>query len=131
MLTNTTQLLLLLLLSLLLLLDWRLVNGATATWGQVNKYASTLYTQDVYLTRANRTTDVAYDLQNAGASDTRYMITAVHAYDLTPQEVNGGDGGAAELINGGVGQQHATVRVLRHRAVDQLHFQLVIFGIDL
>jgi len=56
--------------SLLLLWLASHANGATATWGQVNKYASTLHSQDVYLPRDNSVdadtdtdTDVVYGLQ--------------------------------------------------------------------
>jgi len=68
MLTNVTFI------SLLLLLLWLVssARGATVTWGQVNKYASTLHAQDVYLPRDNSTdadadaevvADVVYGLQ--------------------------------------------------------------------
>ncbi|XP_034478146.1 uncharacterized protein LOC117784504 [Drosophila innubila] len=132
MLTNITFI------SLLLLL-WLVssARGATVTWGQVNKYASTLHAQDVYLPRDNSTdadaevvADVVYGLQNVDG----YTITAVHAYDMTPLEEHGGDGGTAQLLSGGVGQRHTTVRFKRHSRVDQLptvHFQLVIYGLNL
>ncbi|EDW62015.1 uncharacterized protein [Drosophila virilis] len=134
MLTHTTllikrssQLLPLLLLLQLLLAALR-CDGATVTWGQVNKYASTLHAQDVYLADANvNVTDVVYGTQNPEAVDA-YTITAVHAYDMTPPE---GDGGRAQLLGGGVGQQYATVRFQRHRSVPVLHYQLVIYGVEL
>ncbi|XP_060655490.1 uncharacterized protein LOC132790804 [Drosophila nasuta] len=109
-------------------------NGATVTWGQVNKYASTLHAQDVYLPHPEMDVDVVYGSQNDQAID-GYTITAVHAYDMTPLALHGGDGGTAQLLSGGVGQQHARVRFKRHSTDDQLpeamHFQLVIYGINL
>jgi len=64
MLTNVT------LISLLLLWLASHANSATVTWGQVNKYASTLHSQDVYLPRDNSMdadtdadADVVYGLQ--------------------------------------------------------------------
>ncbi|KAM8711723.1 hypothetical protein ACLKA7_012263 [Drosophila subpalustris] len=126
-----------------LLLFWLAsrVRGATVTWGQVNKYASTLHAQDVYLARDNSTdadadadaevvADVVYGLQNVDG----YTITAVHAYDMTPLEEHDGNGGTAQLLSGGVGQKHVTVRFKRHSTIDQwptVHFQLVIYGLAL
>lgn len=52
MLTKVTLISLLLLLLLLLA---RHGDGATVTWGHVNKYASTLHAQDVYLGQVNST----------------------------------------------------------------------------
>ncbi|XP_023177342.2 uncharacterized protein LOC111603816 [Drosophila hydei] len=143
MLTKVTLISLLLLLLLLLA---RHGDGATVTWGHVNKYASTLHAQDVYLGQVNSTDanadvdvavvataasvdvrDVAYGSQNSSAFD-GYTITAVHAYDMT---LPGGNGGQVRLLSGGVGQQHAALRFQRYEQVPTAHFQLVIYGVAL
>lgn len=64
MLTDVTFISLLLVLLLFPLGERCCCDGATVTWGQVNRYASTLHAQDVYLaadTKANYT-DVVYGL---------------------------------------------------------------------
>ncbi|TDG51588.1 hypothetical protein AWZ03_002048 [Drosophila navojoa] len=139
MLTKTTLISLLLVLLVLLLQG---SDGATTTWGHVNKYASTLHAQDVYLGHVSSTDadadadatavsvdvrDVAYGAQNSSAVD-GYTITAVHAYDMT---LPGGNGGRVRLLSGGVGQQHAVVRFQRYAQVPRAHFQLVIYGLAL
>ncbi|XP_032585826.1 uncharacterized protein LOC6579641 isoform X2 [Drosophila mojavensis] len=108
MLTKTT------LISLLLVVLLQRGDGATTTWGHVNKYASTLHAQDVYLGHVSSTDanadadadadatavhvdvqDVAYGAQNSTAVD-GYTITAVHAYDMTLPGGNGGQSIAEE-----------------------------------
>ncbi|XP_017868590.1 PREDICTED: uncharacterized protein LOC108617329 [Drosophila arizonae] len=142
MLTKTTLISLLLVLPVLLLLQRG--DGATTTWGHVNKYASTLHAQDVYLGHVSSmdadanadadatavsvdVRDVAYGAQNSSAVD-GYTITAVHAYDMT---LPGGNGGQVRLLSGGVGQRHAVVRFQRYEQVPRAHFQLVIYGLAL
>lgn len=145
--------------SLLLLLfpvGQHVCDGATVTWGQVNRYASTLHAQDVYLAAdaiANHT-DVVYGLTVSTAAHSEgserkrnksfhclqpesisegYTITAVHAYDMTEGQGEG-DGGSVELLSGGVGQQKVALRFRRHAQGSHLptvHFQLIIYGLDL
>lgn len=156
MLTDVTFISLLLLPLLFPLGERCCCDGATVTWGQVNRYASTLHAQDVYLAadaKANYT-DVVYGLTVSaqwGGDQRRgyksfhclqpesiaegYTITAVHAYDMTEeQEGDGnGDGGSVELLSGGVGQQQVALRFRRHAKVAHLpivHYQLIIYGLD-
>ncbi|XP_030382277.1 uncharacterized protein LOC115629837 [Scaptodrosophila lebanonensis] len=143
--TNKTHTLWLHGLWLLVLLP--LNEGITVTWGYVNKYASTLHAEDVYLEPHDISLDIAYPAQNVSNV---YTISAIHAYDLTQAEAAAGDADetTALLLSGGVGQQHAVVRLQRlrlqnadatnnnmnigkNRNITVVHFQLVIYGVDL
>lgn len=82
MLTDATFISLLppLLLLLLLPLGERRCEGATVTWGQVNRYASTLHAQDVYLAADADAdaVDVVYALtvsaSDSGLPNSRYTL---------------------------------------------------------
>ncbi|XP_033253558.1 uncharacterized protein LOC117192938 [Drosophila miranda] len=81
--------------------------GASVTWGHVKKYASLLYTEDVYLTLETPGRDVVYGSQNASDS---YIITALHVEDLSrsPPSANGVDG-----------------------AEESAHLQVSVYGLEL
>ncbi|EDW85625.2 uncharacterized protein Dwil_GK23181 [Drosophila willistoni] len=133
MMTNTTEfpgkrpLCLLLVLLPLLLQSIDGVAGVSFTWGHVNKYASTLYTENIYLSHNMPSKNVVYGSENADG----YTITALHVEDLTA--VNGNDSEPI-LVQGGIGQSFAVVRFQRHQnlSVSQdAHFMLTIYGLDL
>jgi len=120
-------------------------NAASVTWGHVNKYASVLHTEDVYLTPGSPGRDVAYGLQvrltashlagkllnllgnlRQKASD-NYRITGVHVEDL------GADEAEAVLTSGGIGQQFVVLRCRRLRDSEEqtAHLEVSIYGVDL
>lgn len=52
----------------------------------------------------------------------------------TREQDGDGDGGSAQLLSGGVGQQQVTVRFQRHTGLANLptvRFQLIVYGLDL
>lgn len=102
-------------------------NAASVTWGHVNKYASVLHTEDVYLTPGSPGRDVAYGLQKASDN---YRITGVHVEDL------GADEAEAVLTSGGIGQQFVVLRCRRLRDSEgqperAAHLEVSIYGVDL
>ncbi|KAH8402170.1 hypothetical protein KR009_010352 [Drosophila setifemur] len=101
-------------------------DGASVTWGHVNKYASQLYTEDVYLTPGTPGRDLIYGSQNASDN---YRITGIHVEDL---------GALAEaeafVTRGGIGQEFVVVRCQRKlvdKKLDTAHLQVSIYGLDL
>ncbi|XP_017150310.1 uncharacterized protein LOC108160675 [Drosophila miranda] len=124
-----------LLLLLLLLLGGQVAlgGGASVTWGHVNKYASLLYTEDVYLTPETPGRDVVYGSQNASDS---YIITALHVEDLSssPPNANGADGAEALVTEGGIGEQFVVLHCQRGQLVlgeESAHLQVSVYGLDL
>ncbi|XP_033154614.1 uncharacterized protein LOC117137332 [Drosophila mauritiana] len=99
-------------------------NAASVTWGHVNKYASVLHTEDVYLPPGTPGRDVAYGLENASDN---YRITGVHVEDL------GADEAEALLTAGGIGQQFVVLhcRRLRNSEEQAAHLEVSIYGVDL
>ncbi|SPP74771.1 uncharacterized protein LOC117579675 [Drosophila guanche] len=132
---KSSQLLLLLLLLLLLCHVLR-CDGASVTWGHVSKYASPLYTEDVYLTpeTPGGGRDVVYGSQNDADG---YRITAVHVEDLssTSADAQGDDGDTGCLLTeGGIGQQFVVLHCQRGRQVFgavSVHLQVSIYGLEL
>ncbi|BFG04738.1 uncharacterized protein DMAD_03631 [Drosophila madeirensis] len=125
---KSSQLLLLLLLLLLR------CDGASVTWGHVNKYASPLHTEDVYLTPETPGRDVVYGSQNDADG---YRLTAVHVEDLSgsPADAQGNDGDTGCLLTeGGIGQQLVVLHCQRGRQVlgaESVHLQVSIYGLAL
>ncbi|XP_043642188.1 uncharacterized protein LOC122612550 [Drosophila teissieri] len=101
-------------------------NAASVTWGHVNKYASVLHTEDVYLAPGATGRDVAYGSQNASDN---YRITAVHVEDLGAAEAE------AVLTAGGIGQQFVVLHCRRLRDSEErpqaAHLEVSIYGVDL
>ncbi|KAH8348290.1 hypothetical protein KR084_006201 [Drosophila pseudotakahashii] len=123
-------------------------NAASVTWGHVNKYASVLHTEDVYLTPSTPGQDLVYGSQvrfisgpSAGkllnllgnlrqnASD-NYRITGIHVEDL--------NGGAEALLTaGGIGQQFVVLRCRRlqdsneEKPEQPAHLEVSIYGVEL
>ncbi|XP_039482401.1 uncharacterized protein LOC120445840 [Drosophila santomea] len=101
-------------------------NAASVTWGHVNKYASVLHTEDVYLAPGSSGRDVAYGSQNASDN---YRITGVHVEDLGEVEAE------AELMAGGIGQQFVVLHCRRLRDSEEqpqaAHLEVSIYGVDL
>ncbi|XP_026842092.1 uncharacterized protein LOC6593136 [Drosophila persimilis] len=121
-----------LLLLLLLLLGGQvpLGGGASVTWGHVNKYASLLYTEDVYLTPETPGRDVVYGSQNASDS---YKITAMHVEDLSSSPP-ADDGAEALVTAGGIGEQFVVLHCQRGQLLlgeESAHLQVSVYGLEL
>ncbi|XP_016992359.1 uncharacterized protein [Drosophila takahashii] len=102
-------------------------NAASVTWGHVNKYASVLHTEDVYLTPSTPGQDLVYGSQNASDN---YRITGIHVEDL--------DGGAeAHLTAGGIGQQFVVLHCRRlqgskeEKPEQPAHLEVSLYGVEL
>ncbi|XP_016988194.2 uncharacterized protein LOC108050819 [Drosophila rhopaloa] len=115
----------LLLLGLLLPGQMMLGDAASVSWGHVNKYASLLHTEDVYLTpQSHGTQNLVYGSQNASDN---YRITGIHVEDLS-------DGAEAVVTAGGIGHQFVVLRCQRSQEVDKpepAHLEVSIYGVDL
>ncbi|KAH8275422.1 hypothetical protein KR026_006840 [Drosophila bipectinata] len=132
-----------------------LSNGATVTWGHVNKYASLLHTDDVYLPPGTPGQDLIYGSQvrfisstfaanihdckllnllgnlRQNASD-NYRITGIHVEDLTegPDDV-----ATASITGGGIGHKFVVVHCQASQenitAQGIAHLQVSFYGLDL
>ncbi|XP_053966638.1 uncharacterized protein LOC128868501 [Anastrepha ludens] len=105
-----------------------LSEAASYTWGQLSKYASPIYDEEILLTDANRTVDITFPEKGCiDCSD--YTITAMHAFDMqTPPFRMAADGerlsdanaksmdlpaadlASAEILRGGIGFNYTTLR---------------------
>ncbi|XP_022225104.2 uncharacterized protein LOC111075892 [Drosophila obscura] len=106
-------------------------DGASVTWGHVNKYASRLYTEDVYLTPETPGRDVVYGSKNGADS---YRITAVHVEDLSSSLADGDADAETLVAEGGIGEQFVVVHCQRGKQVlgaQSVHLQVSIYGLDL
>ncbi|EDV36630.2 uncharacterized protein Dana_GF13054 [Drosophila ananassae] len=104
-------------------------DGATVTWGHVNKYASLLHTDDVYLPPGSPGRDLIYGSQNASDN---YRITGIHVEDLT----DGPDGVAtASITGGGIGHKFVVLHCQAGQgnitAPGIAHLQVSFYGLDL
>jgi len=133
----------------LLLLPGQVLLGdaASVTWGHVNKYASVLHTEDVYLAPDSPGQDIVYGSQvrfisgplaykllnlfgnpRQNASD-NYRITGIHVEDLS--------GGAEALLTaGGIGQEFVVLHSQRNQEAKEdkpepAHLEVSIYGVDL
>ncbi|XP_037715084.1 uncharacterized protein LOC119550468 [Drosophila subpulchrella] len=112
----------------LLLLPGQVLLGdaASVTWGHVNKYASVLHTEDVYLASDSPSQDIIYGSQNASDN---YRITGIHVEDLS--------GGAEALLTaGGIGQEFVVLHSQRiqeskEEKPEPAHLEVSIYGVDL
>ncbi|XP_016930400.2 uncharacterized protein [Drosophila suzukii] len=112
----------------LLLLPGQVLLGdaASVTWGHVNKYASVLHTEDVYLAPDSPGQDIVYGSQNASDN---YRITGIHVEDL--------NGGAEALLTaGGIGQEFVVLHSQRNQEAKEekpepAHLEVSIYGVDL
>ncbi|XP_017123531.2 uncharacterized protein LOC108143541 [Drosophila elegans] len=101
-------------------------DAASVTWGHVNKYASLLHTEDVYLRQGIPGTphNLVYGSQNASDN---YRITGIHVEDL--------NGGAEAVVTaGGIGHQFVVLRCQRIEEVEKpqpAHLEVSIYGVDI
>nr|XP_016930400.1 uncharacterized protein LOC108010092 [Drosophila suzukii] len=112
----------------LLLLPGQVLLGeaASVTWGHVNKYASVLHTEDVYLAPDSPGQDIVYGSQNASDN---YRITGIHVEDLS-------GGTEALLTAGGIGQEFVVLHSQRNQEAKEenpepAHLEVSIYGVDL
>ncbi|XP_017040748.1 uncharacterized protein LOC108087737 [Drosophila ficusphila] len=107
-------------------------DAASVTWGHVGKYASLLYTEDVYLKPGSPGGDLIYGSQNASDN---YRITGIHVEDLS-------DGLAEAIVTeGGIGQEFVVIHCRRLQRKNEsetensepetAHLEVSIYGVDI